>query len=208
MKRKETILFAVIIALANIPLLFGRFPELLIYLPQKVLAGQWWRLMTHPFVHVSVYHLLLDGAAFLLLYAQLQEGRLARRMLYLLGIHAGVTAAVTMTLPHVSAVGYCGLSGLAHGLMALWCIERVASSQTDKTERTIAAVVGLALLVKSIYETAAGQVFFESMHLGSVGVPIVTSHLAGVVSAVVMVGLVNMKKIKTQWLLPKRALKS
>ena len=32
-------------------------------------AGQWWRVVTHPFTHVSPYHFLLDGIAFVALWA-------------------------------------------------------------------------------------------------------------------------------------------
>lgn len=197
MKRKETILFAMMIALANIPLLFGRFSDQLIYLPEKVLAGQWWRLLTHPFVHVSGYHLLLDGAAFLLLYAQIQESRFLRRMIYLLGIHTTVVLAVTLSLPTVEAMGYCGLSGIAHGLMALWCLERIGSNSNnaDRIERRLAIMIGTGLLAKSIYEIAVGHVFFESMHVGSVGVPVVVSHLAGVIGAVFSYCLLNSQAI-------------
>ncbi len=196
MKRKELIIFAVIIILANVSLLFGRVADGFIYLPEKVFAGQLWRLITHPFVHVSGYHLLLDGAAFLLLYAQIQEKSFARRILYLLGIHAAVVATVTLSLPAVTSAGYCGLSGLAHGLMALWCIERIASSGTDKLERRLAAVVGVGLLAKSLYEAAVGHVFFESIHFGSVGIPVVISHLAGVMGAVITYGILNISQIK------------
>jgi len=193
MKRKEIILFAIIIILANIPLLFGRFSNQLIYLPEKVLAGQWWRLVTHPFVHISLYHLLLDGAAFLMLYAQLAQKSIVKRIGYLLGIHSAVVAAVTVSLPSLRAVGYCGLSGIAHGLMALWCLERIGSNNTDRTERWLAAVIGIGLLAKTIYEAAVGHVLFESMHLGSVGVPVVISHLAGVIGAWIVYVIFNLK---------------
>lgn len=199
MRHKETILFAVLIGAANAALLFGVFPESLVYYPDKVMQGQWWRLLSHPFVHVSGYHLLLDGAAFLMLYEQLLEKRLARRIGYLVGIHAAVVAAVTVSLPHLQAVGYCGLSGLAHGLMAVWCLERMglfARSQenpADRHEQWIAVGVFVGLLAKSLYEVTVGHVFFESTHLGYVGVPVVASHLAGVVGATVIYGLFHIQ---------------
>jgi rhomboid family GlyGly-CTERM serine protease len=186
MRAKETILLAVLIAAANVSLAAGVFPASLIYLPEKVMAGQWWRLATHPFVHVSAYHLLLDGAAFLMLYAQLAERSLAKRIGYLLGIHAAVVAGVTWSLPTVEAVGYCGLSGLAHGLMAVWCLERMGSGGADRVQRRLAMGVLAGLLVKCVYEVTAGHVLFESTHLGYVGVPVVASHLAGVAGAMLV----------------------
>jgi rhomboid family GlyGly-CTERM serine protease len=186
MRHKEMILLAGLIAAANVSLAAGVFPASLIYLPDKVLAGQWWRLVTHPFVHVSAYHLLLDGAAFLMLYAQLAETSLAKRIGYLVGIHAAVTAAVTWSLPGMQAVGYCGLSGLAHGLMAVWCLERMGGGGADRVQRRLAMGVLAGLVVKCVYEVTAGQVLFASTHLGDVGVPVVASHLAGVAGAMLV----------------------
>lgn len=183
MRRKEIIVLLIVITAANIPLFMGTFSDGLIYLPDRVADGQWWRLFTHPFVHVSLYHLLLDGAAFLLLYAQLAEESLFKRIGYLLGIHLAVVLAVTYALPHVQAVGYCGLSGVAHGLMAVWCLERMGRRSLGR-ERLIAGVVFAGLLGKSIYEVMAGHAFFESTHFGDVGVPVVAAHLAGIIGAV------------------------
>jgi rhomboid family GlyGly-CTERM serine protease len=196
MKRKEMIIFTMLLALANLPLLFGGFFEQLVYFPENNIAGSWWSCMTHPFVHASLYHLLVDGAAFLLIYAQLQEKSVIRRLLYLIGIHVSVVFGVTLGLPAVEAAGYCGLSGIAHGLMALWCLERldVALQKTaETTERWIAGALLAGVLAKSIYEVSVGHVFFESTHLGDVGVPVVASHLAGVLGAIVIYGIVNIQ---------------
>lgn len=194
MPRREIILFLLIIAVLNMPLFLGTFSDRLIYLPQEVAHGQWWRLVTAPFVHLSLYHLVLDGAAFGLLYAQLAEKSRSRRIGYLLGIHAAVTLAVTFALPDSRAIGYCGLSGLAHGLMAIWCLERFGTCNPAK-ERLIAAGVFICLLTKSIYEVSAGHAFFESAHLGDVGVPVVASHLAGVIGAVMAYAVLNIERM-------------
>jgi rhomboid family GlyGly-CTERM serine protease len=198
MRRLDTILFAVFLGVLNVPLFAGSFSESLIYLPEKVVQGQFYRLLTHPFVHISLYHLLLDGAAFLILYSQLEAKSIVRRTAYLLGIHTAVTVGVTASLGHINAIGYCGISGVAHGLMAIWCMERIFSVKTSpeqKTEQWVAGIVLLGLLAKCIYEVTAGHVAFESMHLGDVGVPVVASHLWGVIGAVLSFCLLN-----SQWL--------
>jgi len=194
MRRFETLLFAVLLGGLNVSLLSGSFSENLIYLPEKVAQGQIYRLITHPFVHISLYHLVLDGAAFLILYSQLKAESVIRRFAYLLGIHAAVTLGVTIALPHIDAVGYCGISGVAHGLMAIWCLERIFVKKTDpeqKIEQRIARIVLVGLIAKSVYEVTVGHVFFESMHLGDVGVPVVASHLAGVIGAAISFCLLN-----------------
>ena len=194
MRRFVTILFAVLLAVLNAPLFIGSFSESLIYLPEKVAQGQFYRLLTHPFVHISFYHLLLDGAAFLILYSQLEAKSIVRRTAYLFGIHIAVVVGVTASLGHINAIGYCGISGIAHGLMAIWCMERIFSAKTSpqqKTEQWVAGIVLLGLIVKCIYEVAVGHVLFESMHLGDVGVPVVASHLWGIIGAVVSFCLLN-----------------
>lgn len=55
---------------ANAGLIAGCFCEPLIFRTQGVAADRWLRIFTHPFLHVSVYHLLLEAAAFSLLYSQ------------------------------------------------------------------------------------------------------------------------------------------
>jgi len=192
--RFDTILFAVLLGALNAPLFVGSFSEGLIYLPEKVAQGQFYRLLTHPFVHISLYHLVLDGAAFLILYSQLQAKSVVKRMAYLLGIHAAVIVGVTASLGHINATGYCGISGVAHGLMAIWCMERIFSTKTtseQKTEQWIAGAVLLGLIAKCIYEVTVGHVVFESMHLGDVGVPVVASHLWGVIGALAVFPICN-----------------
>jgi hypothetical protein len=69
--RLELLFFALILAIANAPLPGGVWQQQLVFFPGSLASGEWWRLVTHPLVHVSWYHLLLDGAAFLMLYAEL-----------------------------------------------------------------------------------------------------------------------------------------
>src|SRR5262245_14663245 len=78
--RWDSWVFGLILIVFSVPVLTGAFPEKLVFLPDSVLSGEWWRLVTHPFVHVSWYHLLLDGTAFLLLYASLRERAWWRRV--------------------------------------------------------------------------------------------------------------------------------
>lgn len=178
MKRNEMILFAVLIALLNWPLLMGGTAEEWLYVPGKVADGQIYRLLTCAFVHVSGYHLLLDGAAFFLLYHQLAEGRRSRRLFALLVIHAAVMTAVTLSLPFMNVDSYCGLSGIGHGLMALCGLEMLTGK--EKTARRAGGICFALVLGKSILEVTTGQVFFGSLHFGSVGTPVLWSHLGGV----------------------------
>src|SRR5207244_6494771 len=67
-QRPELVLFVVVVAVLNAPLLAGSCSNPLIFATAAVRAGEWWRLFTHPFVHVSCYHLIWDASAFFMLY--------------------------------------------------------------------------------------------------------------------------------------------
>ena len=151
------------------------------YIPERVAGGELLRLLTHPFVHVSGYHFLLDGAAFILLYNQLSQRSLRRRLAALLVIHAAVTFAVTLSLPFMPVDTYGGLSGIAHGLMALCGLEMTV--HRDRAIRQAGGLCFAIVLIKSFAEALTGGALFGSLHLGSVGVPIVWAHLGGVMGA-------------------------
>jgi rhomboid family GlyGly-CTERM serine protease len=171
----------------------------LTFSPSAVAAGEWWRVLTHPFVHVSWYHALLDGAAFLLLYRMINGPRVA----YCVGAGAGSLLAAVWFWPAIGATGLCGLSGIAHGLMAVSALQMIRSgmeghapswpsapANADATKRVPPTTVGwvcLALVAgKSIWEAATGQVFFAWMHFGLLGTPVAVCHLGGVVGGVVV----------------------
>ena len=72
-RRPELLIFIVLLAVLNAPILWGAVFRSLTFLPEPVYAGEWWRVFTHPFVHLTWYHLLLDGTAYLALYHSLLE---------------------------------------------------------------------------------------------------------------------------------------
>jgi hypothetical protein len=121
----ELAFFAVALALINLPLLSGGFRESMIFLPPCVAMGEWWRVVAHPFVHLTWYHLLLDAGAFLLLYSGLAEPKPAKRIGYVVVCALGSLLASTLVSPLVYDRGLCGLSGTAHGLMAISALESI-----------------------------------------------------------------------------------
>ena len=191
MKRKEIIFYSAILAVVNVPLFFGGIFESLIFLPAEVMGGQLWRVVTHPFVHVSFYHLLLDGVAFLMLYNQLEARTFAGRTLYVAGAAVFSMLAVMLVLPYSTAIGYCGLSGIDHGLMAVCALEMIKSKGTDSAVRWFGLVSLVVVLGKSLYEAFSGHMFLEFMHFGLMGSPVAISHLGGVIGGIGMFIIVN-----------------
>lgn len=183
-----TILLTLVVLLLNLPLLMQGAPaEVLVFDPAAVLEGAWWRLFTHPFVHVNAYHFFLDAGAFALLWATRPGVRTAGRDLALLGACAAgsMGGALIWNYELVAAQGFCGLSGIGHGLMAYQAAVMLGHATSDPLTRRAGALLLVGLLAKGLYELITGQVFLASLHLGSVGAPVTACHLGGTLGGLV-----------------------
>jgi rhomboid family GlyGly-CTERM serine protease len=179
--------WAVFLLIINLPLAWGQIRTELLYLPEAVESGQWWRAVTYPLVHLSWYHLLLDAGGFLLLFSCLEEKRAWARILLMAGASAGSLALTLALDPYVFEGGLSGLSGIAHGLMAITALEMLRHSRQRKW-----GALSLALVVsKSAYELWSGQVFFEFLHMGMCGRPLAASHAGGVFGGVLLFAILN-----------------
>ena len=130
MKRIELIVFISLIGIINLPLIHGSVSESLIFFPLEVRSGQWWRLITSPFVHISWYHLILDGLAFWLLWTGLRETGFLKKILYALVPWATSLLLPVMVSRTVYEMGLCGLSGIAHGLTVITALDMMRASST------------------------------------------------------------------------------
>lgn len=172
----------VLIGLLNLPLLAGGFATTFVFLPDKVSAGEWWRVFTHPFVHVSLYHLVLDASVFFLLYSELRDKTRFARFTLLLAAGAGSLLASLWAAPMIQTRGLCGLSGIAHGLAAVSALE-VMRGAKDKTLWRLGLASLLLVVGKSMMEAVTGHIAFESLHFGQLGFPIAVCHAGGVLGA-------------------------
>lgn len=174
----DLILFAGIIVVLNTHILKGEFDASRIFFPEAVMAGEWLRVVTHPFVHVGWYHLFLDAGAFFLLYTGLEEKRKYLKVLFLSICGAGSIIASLIATPRIHVQGLCGLSGIGHGLMAITSLEMMQKKET----RWIGLISLLMVTLKSIYELLTGNVLF---HFGLCGSPLSACHIGGVIGGCV-----------------------
>jgi len=181
-QKPEIILFVVLILVFNLPVLFGTVWNSMVFEPEAVRAGEWWRLLTHPFVHLTWYHLMLDGMAFLSLYCSLNERRIFVRLGYVVAAGTGSLVASWIAVPAISTSGLCGLSGIAHGLMAISAIELLGG---DKTERRIGWISLILVLGKASFETITGKMVFGFLDFGLLGSPVAVSHAGGIIGGLI-----------------------
>jgi len=180
--RIELTAFVLLIGVLNLPLLLGPSSTTFAFLPDAVKAGEWWRVPAHPFVHVSLYHLLLDATVFFLLYTELRDKGRFERFTLLLAAGAGSLLVSLWVAPMIQTRGLCGLSGIAHGLAAVSALEMMRGA-TDKTLWRLGLASLLLVVGKSLVEAVTGHIAFESLHFGQLGVPIAVCHAGGVLGA-------------------------
>ena len=169
-----------VLAGLNLHLFGGSYTNLQIFFPDALRSGQWWRLFSHPLVHLTWYHLLLDAGAFFILYTGLQEKHVIRKLTlaFICGSFS-LIAALCFT-PDIETKGLCGLSGIAHGLMAYSGLELIHTRKSI----WVGLFSFLLVFIKSIYEFSNGEVVFTFMHMGLCGSPLAACHLGGVVGGI------------------------
>jgi len=184
--------FVVVLMICNVHLFHNTSPSSLIYKNELVAAGEWWRIITHLFVHVSWYHLILDALAVGFLWQEIDLKSSTQKILVALTCGGTSLLGSIWFSPYIEQVGYCGLSGVAHGLMfflgLLWIYW--ALQEKRKIDSQLAGFGGGVLLLllsgaKSVVEIVSGSVLFSELHMGDLGVPIVEAHLGGVIGGAV-----------------------
>jgi len=181
--------WATLLVLCNATLLQGRVAESFVFLPQAVLAGQWYQVLLAPFTHLSFYHLVFDAVAFLLLWQGLEEKNALVRWSYFVACWLGSLLLPLLLSADIFRHGLCGLSGIAHGLFAITACEMLSSRTFD---RRLGWLLLAGLLLKCGGEIILGGCVLQAFHFGDVGVPNVFAHLGGTVGGLAAFGVVQM----------------
>jgi rhomboid family GlyGly-CTERM serine protease len=196
--------WTVVLVAVNFPLLWGEVRSGMIFFPDAVRSGQWWRVATFALVHLSWYHLLLDAGGFLLLLSCLEEKSGTAKFFYILGAGCGTLLLSLAMDPAVSQQGLSGLSGIAHGLMAVSAVEMLRS----RTQRSWGCVSLALVVLKSAYELWSGHVVLELLHMGMCGQPIAASHAGGVIGGLIAYALLNIPLFRHRKKIANRRLRS
>ena len=180
MKTLTPILVALTLGL-NVPLLFGGPSADFLFQPMAVRQGEWWRLITHPFVHISAYHFILDAGAFFILWTSRPHPHNWSRDLFLFCTCAA-GSVIAATWSGIPSGGFGGLSGIAHGLMVYQGVTVLMMKHEPRSHRIAAAILVCIVMGKACIETITGTVFLNSLHAGNIGSPITACHLGGAVA--------------------------
>jgi rhomboid family GlyGly-CTERM serine protease len=142
--------------------------------------GEWWRLLSAHCVHLGVRHLLLDGAALVLLWALYARALDPKSwLLVLLGSIVAIDAGLWWLAPRLQ--WYVGISGLLHGVWA-------AGAVTSAWRRDITGwLLMFALAGKLAWEQLAGA----SLVVASFPV-VVDAHLYGALGGLLALAAMNM----------------
>ena len=175
---------ALLLIALNSTVLQGLCNTRFIFMPDAATHGEWWRWFTHPFIHVTWWHLLLDGTAFLILYRDLQEQSWSRRILYCASAAVGSLLVCCWADPMLSTRGLCGLSAIAHGLMAVSALNLMRQRQ-DKLLFRIGLFSFTLVTLKCLFETLTGQMLFTFLHFGMLGDPVPVTHAGGILGALI-----------------------
>jgi rhomboid family GlyGly-CTERM serine protease len=171
-RRPETWGCLALLALCNTPGNWAAGPDRWGFHWGALAAGEVWRVFTHAFTHGSAYHLGLDAAAFLGLVGLLESRQTWVRSTQILACLLGALAGAAWAGP--PELGYAGLSGAAHGLMALVCARRAREGDTALRWALV------LLLAKCTAEMLLGGAVLTAWHPGDVGTPVVAGHAGGV----------------------------
>lgn len=122
--------------------------DTLVYQRQLIAQGEVWRLVTGHLLHTNGFHLLLNLAALLMLWAL--HGRFYRIKNYCaLFLCCALTTSIGIYFFNTSLIQYVGLSGVLHGIFVFGAMMDIQAK--DKTGYLLFIGVWLKIAHEQIY---------------------------------------------------------
>ena len=138
-------------------------------------AGEWWRVLSANFAHLSARHLALNLVAWLLIFLIGRAWmRVGAWIFYLAAGCLSVSACLYWFAPGDAFFG--GLSGALHGLFAVIALRQLGAG--ERLGFALLALLAAKLVYEGYYKSSVGTAAF-------IGVPVAAeTHLYGTLGAV------------------------
>ena len=147
-------------------------------------AGEIWRLLSGHFAHLGISHLVLNVAGLALVWFLVADHLTRRQWLVITIITlAGIDVGFWFLQPQL--IGYVGLSGLLHGLLAAGIVAGIGAG---RAEPVLLAVIVVAKLT---YEQVVGPLPGSETTTG--GTVIVAAHAYGAVAGAIGGGIMRIR---------------
>lgn len=163
---------------------FPRFSDLLVYDRQAILSGELWRIITAPLVHFSISHIFWNIVVFSI--AGITINFHGFRNFWLLCGFTSVISGILFLLFLPDLVQYGGLSGLATGAVAYFCLCSAIKSRKNRwIWLSIIALMVIKILIESMLEV---PLFAQVERISFRVVPL--AHITGIfAAAITMMGI-------------------
>ena len=158
--------------------------EFLRYDRPAIGAGELWRLLSGHFAHLGTSHLVLNIAGLALVWFLVAAHLTRGQWLLITGIViVGIDLGFWFLQPQL--IGYVGLSGLLHGLLAAGVVAGLGSGRVEP------AILAVILVAKIAYEQIAGPLPGSEATTG--GAVIVVAHAYGAIAGAVGAGVIRIR---------------
>jgi rhomboid family GlyGly-CTERM serine protease len=155
------------------------------YERNPIINGEWWRLLSGNFVHLSWEHLLMNLAGLVLIWLLL--GRLLTLSQWLAVIvSSSLAVGIGLLAFNPQLDWYVGLSGMLHGMFVAGLVNNIRRGYR------LEWLLLLALMAKLIWEQTSGALPGSTELAG--GTVIVDAHLYGAISGAVASLFIKVKR--------------
>jgi rhomboid family GlyGly-CTERM serine protease len=163
------------------------YSEVLQYQRDAIIAGQVWRLLTAPLVHLTWPHTLMNVGALMIIWGLFGQVLANRAWLVItLGCALGISIGLLLLNPEIG--WYVGLSGVLHGYFT-------AGAIAERHTNTRTCIVMLLLVSsKLLWEQVVGPLPGSAETAG--GKVIVDTHLYGAITGLVPGWLLSRRRDK------------
>lgn len=159
-------------------------PNLMLFERDAINAGEWWRLFTGQFVHISAGHFIGNVLALGVAYLLFSENWRGWKFVTLLLICA-TTSNMGMYYFHPEIENYVGISGALYGLIAFGAL-------TDWFNKVpFGRIITLGLILKVVYEFYLGPIAFTAAEPSDAIA--VQAHLYGAITGFLLALLLAVK---------------